>query len=149
MKQFFVIFLILSIFVFCAVLFCKIRAFLKNEKAKNMEAAKKYFATICYKLLTPFTDEKTAKNYITFRIYGDELVVIRMIHNYEKEAPLRTVFLLKVKFCYSIIINAQTNARYSYSGFETLLNMTVGDSVVCDEYIKLLCENTDILKRPQ
>lgn len=106
------------------------------ERVQLYEDAQKYFVTICYKLLTPFGDEESMREYITFRIYGEQFLVLKIIIEDQSEREMQ--ILMSIQFKGKTLLDQWSKKEYSYSAFERHLNTFVGDSLVYDFYIKHL-----------
>lgn len=130
-----VVILLFSIFSFFAYMF-KRRKILKRVQIKKKlnEDALRYFVTICHNQLSCFGDENSSSEYVTFRIYGSEFIVLKILKQYRSADEI--LFLIRASFKGSIILDNDTRCEYSYSGFERLLIRTIGDSLVYDTYVK-------------
>jgi hypothetical protein len=106
------------------------------ESAQLHEDAQRYFVTICHKLLTPFGEEESASDYITFSIILNHLFVFRVTKN--DQDKLEKKMLMSVRFTGARIVDQWTQKEYLYSTFENHLNTLVGDSLVYDSHIEHL-----------
>ena len=132
----YVIIFVLCFFLLSIFLFCKKRK-KQLARAQLRGCAKRYFITICYKLLTPFDDEciadKKGIDYVTFRICDTELNVILVNHTQDGQ---EFRILLTADFCGNTIVDISSGREFSYGSFENFLAKTIGDLLVYDSYVR-------------
>lgn len=121
---------------------CYRRKKIQEIKQKKIEEdAKRYFVTICHRLITTFGDETTSSDYYTFRIIADNFFVMRIINQHTLQAE--SYIVMSVKFKGSTLVDQKTSKNYSYGGFERYLTRFIGDSLVHDSYVRYLWKQID------
>lgn len=108
----------------------------KIEREKLCEEAQRFFVTICNKFLTKFGSEQDAREYMTFKIYGNCLFVLHMKRSYD--GKIKSKIVMHVSFEGELLVDQMHSKIYSYSSFQSRLSRVLGDYLVYDFYIKHL-----------